>query len=360
MKISYVMNVLNGEPFIKYQLDSIYKFAHEIIIIEGAYLKFSHATINGRSKDNTIKTIENYNDEENKIKLITNDGFYNDRKEMCNEFLKYVTGEIIWQIDADEFYFPETHKYVHDIFQSDPELDLLSFNFKDYYINTSYYIMGYESIGLTNVNRVHRYEKNNIWVNQRPPTLGYENGELKKIRKKIEGPQLEKDRHVMHHATMIFDEQITDKFKYYNSMWSNVNKPTKWYKDTWLDFENKFNVAGFRANITFLLENKDDVPFHLKLLFEDVNKGLVPGYRLRDDTKVRVFINSTRYKEYKDIATSVDNVTSSPLIKSLMAYLLICLRSFKITERKSFLYLHYVLVRKVMSKLKSSIQRSGK
>jgi len=115
MKISYVMNVLNGEPFIKYQLDSIYKFAHEIIIIEGAYLKFSHATINGRSKDNTIKTIENYNDEENKIKLITNDGFYNDRKEMCNEFLKYVTGEIIWQIDA---FISQKHISMSMIFSS--------------------------------------------------------------------------------------------------------------------------------------------------------------------------------------------------------------------------------------------------
>ena len=49
------MNVLNGEPFIKYQLKSIYKFAHEIIIVEGAYKKFRHAAKKFRSKDKTVK-----------------------------------------------------------------------------------------------------------------------------------------------------------------------------------------------------------------------------------------------------------------------------------------------------------------
>ena len=67
MKISYVMNVLNGEPFIKYQIDSIYKFADEIIIVEGAYRKFAHATNNGRSKDSTLETIRSYPDSKKKL-----------------------------------------------------------------------------------------------------------------------------------------------------------------------------------------------------------------------------------------------------------------------------------------------------
>jgi hypothetical protein len=88
------MNVVNGEPFINYQLNSIYPFADEIVIVEGAYKKFSHATTpEGRSTDTTIQLIQNYPDPMNKIKLILKPGYYEDRKEMCDELLDHVTGE---------------------------------------------------------------------------------------------------------------------------------------------------------------------------------------------------------------------------------------------------------------------------
>lgn len=157
MKITYAMNVLNGEPFIKYQLDSIYKHAHEIVIVEGAYKKFAHATNNCRSKDNTLNIIKAYHDNENKIKLVVNDYFYEDRMEMCNEFLKHVSGDVLWQVDSDEFYNAETHKYIYQLFKNDNELDMVSFNFNDYFASTDYCIAGNESLKLDDVNRVHRF-----------------------------------------------------------------------------------------------------------------------------------------------------------------------------------------------------------
>src|SRR5690606_423004 len=110
-RISYVMNVLNGEPFITYQLRSIYPFAHQIVIVEGAYRKFAHAaTPDAHSTDRTRELIRAFPDPERKIALIEREGFWSDRLDMCNAFLPRVTGDAIWQVDADEFYMPETHR----------------------------------------------------------------------------------------------------------------------------------------------------------------------------------------------------------------------------------------------------------
>jgi hypothetical protein len=35
-RITFGMIVLNGEPFMRYNLQAIYPFAHQIIVVEGA------------------------------------------------------------------------------------------------------------------------------------------------------------------------------------------------------------------------------------------------------------------------------------------------------------------------------------
>ena len=51
--------------------------------------------------------------------------------EMCNEFMKFISGDVIWQIDVDEFYDDKTHKIVNELFSKE---DLFSLNkFKSHY-----------------------------------------------------------------------------------------------------------------------------------------------------------------------------------------------------------------------------------
>ena len=67
---SFVMIVLNGMPFIENSLKSIYEFAHEIIIIEGAVEKCMFAAnVNGSSIDGTVEFIKSFPDTQNKIKF---------------------------------------------------------------------------------------------------------------------------------------------------------------------------------------------------------------------------------------------------------------------------------------------------
>lgn len=105
MKISFGMIVLNGEPFIKYNLENLYPFAHEILIVEGAVEKFRHAaTPDGHSLDRTVEIIRNFPDPQHKIRLIQRDGFWPEKTEMSNAYMEACTGDYIWQVDVDEFY----------------------------------------------------------------------------------------------------------------------------------------------------------------------------------------------------------------------------------------------------------------
>jgi len=115
-KISFGIIVLNGEPFTKYCLRSIYDFAHEIIIVEGA-TKYAKAisTPDGHSIDSTLKSIEDFirdEDTEKKVKLITKNGFWEEKDEMSDAYASKTTGNYLWQIDIDEFYLEEDIKKI--------------------------------------------------------------------------------------------------------------------------------------------------------------------------------------------------------------------------------------------------------
>jgi len=308
VKISYIMNVINGEPFIKAQLGSIYHHADEIIIVEGAYEKFRHAsTSEGRSVDTTLDSIRSFPDPDKKITLIANPGFYDDRLGMCNELLKHVTGDVIWQVDVDEFFLDETHHYIRQAFDSDLELDRVSFNFRDLFANERYYIAGYDVRGLDNVNRVHRFSVGDSWSSQRPPLLQMKDGVAKPIKKHLDGPELADKGHVMFHATLIFEKQIQDKYKYYNSMWKSISSPTPWIKEVWERYENKFNAAGFTNSVTYLKYNSLEVPEALSDLFDSMRlaKDHSP-YTLRSTDDIEGFMTSDKAVVYQTIASQIN------------------------------------------------------
>ena len=213
VRISYVINLYNAEPFIHYNLKSIYEHAFEIILVEGSYEGFAESP---HSTDNTIEVVKNYPDPEKKIKLIIKDGFWEDREDMCNAFLKEATGDIIWQLDYDEFYFDKTHKFVKELFKLYNDLDLIIFPLKDFFGSLNYQSKGYINVsGLSEVRRVFRFFPGVIWKSQRPPSLAYSNGKEIIPRRIINPEYMEKQGHFLYHYTAIFRTQFLNKMKYY-------------------------------------------------------------------------------------------------------------------------------------------------
>ena len=322
MKITYAMNVLNGEPFIWYQLQSIYQHAYEIIIVEGAYKKFRHAANGFRSKDKTIEIIQQFPDPLNKIRLIARDYFYDDRVGMCNEFMPHISGDILWQIDVDEFYLTSTHHYVKQLFQFDDSLDQVSFNFLDYYKGFEHVVSGYVD-SLTDVIRVNRVFPGMSWSSQRPPTLAL-NGQDLQPRKVINGREMLSKGHLMHNATMLFEDQVVDKFNYYARMWPReVMNFNYWYIWSWQNFNLKFCIAGMKKSLTYVVPTEYCLPESLKLLEADISSGKLKGYELNSRQVNYHLQQDCEYHIKVLAASSINQIESS----SLLSLIPRCLRS---------------------------------
>ena len=306
IRISYVMNILNGEPFVKYQLNSIYTHAYEIIIVEGAYKKFAFATNNARSQDSTIQSIRAFPDPEKKIKLIVKEGFYDDRREMCNEFMGHVTGDVIWQIDADEFYHDKTHIYVNFLFTNDSALDVISFNFIDLFGSLSLQTEGLEGTGLQDVKRVHRFSKGDIWINQRPPILGNLKGELKAVRKTISGNEMKQNGHLMFNLTMLFEKQIQDKFLYYQAK-EFTGLMYNWYERSIRTFEDKFNILNFSSHLTYLTTLKCELPDICKEIKQEC-LTVYTNYPFINDEVHKSVVNEAHYDHQIAIAYQINTL----------------------------------------------------
>ena len=84
-KITFGIIVLNGEPFTRFCIRSLYPHAHEILVAEGAAESArSLADAAGRSTDGTLEVLQDLkknHDPDNKISIITKDGFWRDRDE---------------------------------------------------------------------------------------------------------------------------------------------------------------------------------------------------------------------------------------------------------------------------------------
>ena len=69
------MIILNGEPFTRFNLRSLYPHAHQIIVVEGATAFAAEAaTAEGHSSDETLDILHEFQrneDPENKLTIVT-------------------------------------------------------------------------------------------------------------------------------------------------------------------------------------------------------------------------------------------------------------------------------------------------
>jgi len=137
-QISFGIIVLNGCPFIRYNLRALYPFAHQIIVVEGAAPAAACISdSNGHSSDGTLDIIRNFKaeeDPENKLNIVTaeDEGYPNgfwpgEKNQQSQAYAKRATGNYLWQVDADEFYQPEDMKAIIKMLNISPEITAVSF-----------------------------------------------------------------------------------------------------------------------------------------------------------------------------------------------------------------------------------------
>ena len=137
-KISFGIIVLNGEPFTRYCLRSIYPFAYEIIVVEGGHEDAkSVCTPDGHSTDTTLQTLFEFKeqeDPENKLTIITRNGFWPKRDELgrnrtpqSRAYAERATGHYLWQIDIDEFYKESDMLHIIRMLKDNPSITAVTF-----------------------------------------------------------------------------------------------------------------------------------------------------------------------------------------------------------------------------------------
>ena len=220
VKIDFGMIVFNGEYVLKENLESLYPFANQIIIVEGPvkhYCDLGFTT----STDDTISIIKSFPDPENKIKLIQ--GQWSEKDEMCNAYAKFLTGDFVWHVDSDELYKKEDMekviKYLNDNYDS---CYSMSFRLRSFYGGFDRFISGFEENF-----EVHRIQKiipgKSKWVTHRPPTMLWPpTGKSCKEMGHVDHFQSEKLFGVrIYHYPYVFPSQVKLKIEYYSS-WTQI------------------------------------------------------------------------------------------------------------------------------------------
>jgi|GEM_PF-2408594 len=118
------MIAFNEAPTICANLAHLYPHAHEIIVCEGSVVSLRHhAGVGMRSDDGTIELLNGFPDPEGKIRVVQE--AWEDKNEMAAAYARWATGDLIWHVDADEFYDAHAFSAVPREFD-DPDLTALA------------------------------------------------------------------------------------------------------------------------------------------------------------------------------------------------------------------------------------------
>ena len=223
VRITFGMIVLNGEPFVRYNLRSLYPFAHQIIVVEGACSAAKNiATQDGHSRDTTLETLRRFKaeeDPENKVTIVTAEdeghpeGFWpGEKDEMSQAYAKRATGNYLWQVDSDEFYRPEDMQAVIDMLASNPEVKDVSFRVITFsgglgYKVDSYYLQR----GAHDFHRLFAWGESYRYAAHRPPTVVDDHGRNLREINAVTAGQMAKKGIRMFHYEQLFPKQVRDK-----------------------------------------------------------------------------------------------------------------------------------------------------
>jgi glycosyltransferase involved in cell wall biosynthesis/ADP-heptose:LPS heptosyltransferase len=215
-RFSFIMIVLNGIPFIEYSLKSIYDFAHEIIIIEGAVedCKFAVNT-DGSSTDGTVEFIKSFPDPARKIRFLQ--GKWPEKCEMQNEALKHVTGDYVWLIDSDEVYKKEDLEKIENIIKNDCSITQVNFLLYNFWKGLDYIFTSQKFDEPRNhCRRLFKYTPGAVFTTHRPPTMVWPGSDQTTEQMKLlDGVTTSGMGIRIYHYSYILDKQVKQKIELY-------------------------------------------------------------------------------------------------------------------------------------------------
>jgi hypothetical protein len=307
-KITFGIIVLNGEPFTRYCLRSIYPFAYEIIVVEGGHKDArSVCTPDGHSIDGTLESLYKFKreeDTENKLTIVTKDGFWPKKDEMGNDrtpqsraYAERATGDYLWQVDIDEFYKASDMIKIIEMLKKDKSISTISFKQKSFwgdikYISDSVYLR--DNVG--GWHRIFKWDKSYKYLTHEPPTIIDESGIDLRAKHWIRGEAMARKGIFMYHYSLLFPWQVEQKVKVYrDEKPDSCSEIIQWAENNFFKLGNSYRVHNIYKSPSWLERFNGEHPEQVLCMMNDIKAGKINA-KLRRSDDVEVFIDSNSYK----------------------------------------------------------------
>ena len=300
-RISFGLIVLNGEPFVRYTLRAIYPYAHQIIVVEGATPGARNiATPGGHSRDSTLESLHDFKaneDPNDKLQIVTRDGFWSEKDEMSQAYAERATGDYLWQVDVDEFYQPADMETVLEMLEADPSITAVSFDTITFWGAPCYYVDSwYLRRGAAEYHRLFKWGTGYRYVTHRPPTVVDKDGRDQREGRWVRGAELQKRGMRMVHYSLLLPKQVLEKCEYYSrAEWAQRQHALDWAHEVYLALRRPFHLHNVDDYPGCLYRYKGDHPPQMLQMWRDISAS-DSAYEIRPRDDVEALLNSRAYK----------------------------------------------------------------
>jgi len=308
IKITFGMIVLNGQPFIKYNLRGLYPFAHQIIVVEGASpAASSFSTESGHSTDGTLEALYEFKkeeDPEDKVTIVTaedegySDGFWpGEKDEQSRTYAKRATGNYLWQVDADEFYHSDDIAKMILILESRPEITAVTFPMitfwgSPYVITDGWYLRR----GASSYHRLFRWGEGYEYHTHRPPTVLDSQKKDTRSAVWVKSSELKKKGIFLYHYSLLFPRHVYEKCEYYeNAEWAQRLGSLKWYENDFVQLQDPFHVHNVFRYLAWLEKSKYPIPAQIKAMWKNIRANPEPSEPIRKMDDVELLLKQPMY-----------------------------------------------------------------
>jgi hypothetical protein len=307
--ITFGMIVLNGEPFIKYNLRALYPFAHQIIVVEGAS-PYAHdiATPDGHSTDGTLDALRNFKRDEdpsNKIQIVIaeDEGYPNgfwpgEKLEQSQAYAKRATGNWLWQVDVDEFYMPKDMAWICENLLKSQHINAISFKQIQFWGGIEYLVDGWYLRHWQGevFHRLFRWQLGFVYANHRPPTVLDEMGNDLRKQGWITARELERRQIFLYHYSLVFPHQVNYKSTYYSNVgWGTFPRMKLWVEQNYLNLHNPFRVHNTYQYPSWLERYSGTHPQQVQTMWKEIQAGHMEPNQIRTTNDIELLLNSPVY-----------------------------------------------------------------
>jgi hypothetical protein len=306
--ITFGMIVLNGEPFIRYNLKALYPFAHQIVVVEGAASAAAGiSSPDGHSTDGTLETLRNFkanDDRQDKLVIVTAEdeghpnGFWpGEKHEQSQAYASRADGDYLWQVDVDEFYQPDDMAFVLDKLSSQPEISAVSFQTLTFWGGFDYIADGwYLHSGSEIYHRLFKWGEGYTYATHRPPTVHDDLGRNLRSLHWITGPELARQGKTMYHYSLVFPKQVLDKCTYYSqAQWAtHARNALLWAQRSFFELKDPFRVHNVYDYPSWLARYEGSHPPEIEALRQHLAEQRL-DIAMRETHDIECLLDSPSY-----------------------------------------------------------------